>query len=177
MEVKDRIEHVLRAQNITATQLAEMMGIQRSGISHILSGRNNPSMDFIVKFKESFPEYNLEWLLLGNGPKTGYEQARQQKLHIPQPDLFEAVTEKEEIASIKKDESKAAHVSASDGQNNDVIDKDGKKNILNMEVHDEKKIAPAKTEQVLKNDNPIKQVERIIFFYDDGSFEMFHPSR
>jgi transcriptional regulator with XRE-family HTH domain len=175
MEIKDRIEHVLRAQNITATQLAEMMGIQRSGISHILSGRNNPSMDFIVKFKESFPEYNLEWLLLGNGPKTGYEQVRQQKLHVPIPDLFEAVAEKKEIESFQNDEQKAAQVSELTETN-----KDGSQVVAEIEDFSEdfqeKKIAPAKNEQVLQKDNPIKHVKRIIFFYSDGSFEMFHPS-
>lgn len=176
MEIKDRIEHVLRAQNITATQLAEMMGIQRSGISHILSGRNNPSMDFIVKFKESFPEYNLEWLMLGNGPKTGYEQARQQKLQVPQADLFEAIAEKEEIERIQHNEPKTVNVNESNETNREGSKIDAERNVFSEDFQQEKKIAPAKTEQVLQNDNPLKQVKRIIFFYSDGSFEMFQPS-
>lgn len=176
MDIKDRIEHVLRAQNITATQLAEMMGIQRSGISHILSGRNNPSMDFIVKFKESFPEYNLEWLLIGNGPKTGYEQVRQQKLHVPQPELFEAVVEKEEKDTLKRDELKVTSVSGLNETKGEGLKAITERNEFKDDFQQEKKIAPAKTEQVLQNDNPIKQVKRIIFFYNDGSFEMFHPS-
>lgn len=70
MDIKDRIAHVLSIKNISATQLAEEMEVQRSGISHILSGRNNPSLDFITKLKGTFPEFSLDWLLLGKGPVT-----------------------------------------------------------------------------------------------------------
>lgn len=52
---------------ISSTQLAEKMGVQRSSISHILSGRNKPSFDFIVKLMEQFPELNADWVLLGKG--------------------------------------------------------------------------------------------------------------
>jgi transcriptional regulator with XRE-family HTH domain len=73
-DMKERIEHILRAQNLTAAEFAEKLGIQASGMSHILSGRNNPSLDFVMKLKAAFPEYNFDWLLLGVGPMTSYEQ-------------------------------------------------------------------------------------------------------
>jgi transcriptional regulator with XRE-family HTH domain len=69
-EMKDRIAHVIRAKNLTAAEFALRLGIQPSNISHLLSGRNNPSLDFVKKLKETFPEYNLDWIIFGRGPVT-----------------------------------------------------------------------------------------------------------
>lgn len=71
--MKDRIEHIIRAKNLTATEFAEKLGVQPSGISHVLSGRNNPSLDFVKRLKETFPEYNLDWIIFGTGPMTSSE--------------------------------------------------------------------------------------------------------
>lgn len=69
-EMKDRIAHIIRAQNLTAAEFALRLGIQPSNISHLLSGRNNPSLDFVKKLKETFPEYTLDWIIFGRGPMT-----------------------------------------------------------------------------------------------------------
>ena len=69
-EMKDRIAHIIRAKNLTAAEFAIRLGIQPSNISHLLSGRNNPSLDFVRKLKETFPEYNLDWIIFGRGPMT-----------------------------------------------------------------------------------------------------------
>ena len=69
-EMKDRIAHIIRAQNLTAAEFALRLGIQPSNISHLLSGRNNPSLDFVKKLKETFPEYSLDWIVFGRGPMT-----------------------------------------------------------------------------------------------------------
>jgi transcriptional regulator with XRE-family HTH domain len=68
--IKDRLSHILRAKNLTATQFAELMQIQPSNVSHLLSGRNKPSLDFLIKLKEVLPEYNYEWIILGKKPIT-----------------------------------------------------------------------------------------------------------
>lgn len=68
--IKERLAHILRAKNLTATQFAEMMHIQPSNVSHLLSGRNKPSLDFLVKIKEIFPEYSFDWIILGKKPIT-----------------------------------------------------------------------------------------------------------
>ena len=68
--MKDRIAHIIRAQNLTAAEFALRLGIQPSNISHLLSGRNNPSLDFVKKLKETFPEYSLDWIIFGKGPMT-----------------------------------------------------------------------------------------------------------
>ena len=69
-EMKDRIAHIIRAKNLIAAEFALRLGIQPSNISHLLSGRNNPSLDFVKKLKETFPEYNLDWIIFGRGPIT-----------------------------------------------------------------------------------------------------------
>lgn len=70
-----RIEAILTAKDLTQTQFAASINIQRSTLSHILSGRNKPSLDFVLKVVEAFPEINIEWLTLGIGEmyKAGYE--------------------------------------------------------------------------------------------------------
>jgi len=65
--MRDRLLQVMNHLGLTATRLADEIGVQRSGISHILSGRNQPSYDFIVKIMNKYPEINIEWLLNGNG--------------------------------------------------------------------------------------------------------------
>lgn len=71
--MKDRIEHIMRAKNLKASDLATLLGIQASGVSHILAGRNKPSLEFVKRIKETFPEYNLDWIIFGTGPITTSE--------------------------------------------------------------------------------------------------------
>lgn len=72
--IKDRLSHIIRAKNLTATQFAEMMQIQPSNVSHLLSGRNKPSLDFLIKLKDVFPEYSFDWIILGKKPITVSER-------------------------------------------------------------------------------------------------------
>lgn len=65
--MKDRLQQFLDLKNISAARLADMMGIQRSALSHILGGRNKPSFDFISKFITLFPYVNAEWFITGKG--------------------------------------------------------------------------------------------------------------
>lgn len=62
-----RIRTILNNEDISASKLAEKLGVQRSSISHILSERNKPSLEFIQKLIESFPSINPEWVLNGKG--------------------------------------------------------------------------------------------------------------
>ena len=83
--MKDRIAHIMRAKNLKASDFAALLGIQPSGISHILSGRNQPSLEFVKKIKETFPEYNLDWIIFGTGPITTSEQFQSKPVE-PLPD-------------------------------------------------------------------------------------------
>lgn len=66
--MKDRIECLLEKQNLTPTRFADMIGLNRSALSHIISGRNKPSLDVITKILQSFPNLNSDWLLFGKEP-------------------------------------------------------------------------------------------------------------
>lgn len=65
--MNQRIELLLRIKDVTASKFADMLGVQPSNISHIISGRNKPSLDFVVKVVEAFPDISLEWLIFGKG--------------------------------------------------------------------------------------------------------------
>jgi transcriptional regulator with XRE-family HTH domain len=62
-----RLEKVIDFYGETASSFAEKIGVQRSSISHILSGRNKPSLDFVLKVLAIYPEVELYWLLNGKG--------------------------------------------------------------------------------------------------------------
>lgn len=66
-EIKDRILRILTSENLSSSKFAEIVGVQRSSISHILSGRNKPSLDFLQKILSTFPTINADWLIIGKG--------------------------------------------------------------------------------------------------------------
>lgn len=100
----NRINLIMRAKNITAKQFAEEIGIQPSGMSHILGGRNNPSLEFAMKVLRRYPEIDANWLLLGRGAMYGGEAAVQQPVAEPQVsgelDFAPDVTAPEESAPL-----------------------------------------------------------------------------
>lgn len=63
----NRLQKVMDYYGESASSFAEKIGVQRSSISHILSGRNKPSLDFVLKVLSSFPEVELYWLMNGKG--------------------------------------------------------------------------------------------------------------
>lgn len=66
-EFAKRLEYLLKHYELNASSFAEEIEVGRSSISHILSGRNKPSLDFILKILHSYPEINLYWLMNGKG--------------------------------------------------------------------------------------------------------------
>ncbi len=87
--MKERLKEFLRAENKSSAQLAEEIGVQPSGISHILSGRNKPSLDFVLKMLEKYSFISTEWFLFGKGDM--YKDESVQK-------LFEDSMENNEIS-------------------------------------------------------------------------------
>ena len=63
MEWTDRFTKVIEYSGLTPAEFAEEIGVQRSSISHIVSGRNKPSLDFITKVKSAFPKLEWDWLI------------------------------------------------------------------------------------------------------------------
>lgn len=68
MDLADRIRTIITVNNLTTSSFADKVGVQRSGVSHILNGRNRPSMDFLLKVLEAFPRVDAGWLLTGKSP-------------------------------------------------------------------------------------------------------------
>jgi predicted transcriptional regulator len=64
-EFSKRLQNVIDYYDETASGFAEKIGVQRSSISHVLSGRNKPSLDFVMKVLQAYPEVELYWLLNG----------------------------------------------------------------------------------------------------------------
>lgn len=62
-----RLELILEYYALNASSFADKIGVQRSSLSHLLSGRNKPSLDFVLKILDVYPEVDLYWLLNGKG--------------------------------------------------------------------------------------------------------------
>ncbi len=76
IEFISRLRIIIDYYNLSSSTFADAIEVQRSSISHLMSGRNKPSLDFVMKVVDKFPEVDLYWLLNGNGnfPKTKKEE-------------------------------------------------------------------------------------------------------
>ncbi len=86
--MKDRLLKIIKHYSLTSSRFADELGVQRSGISHIISGRNQPSYDFIVKLMKLYPEINPDWLLMGSGSMFRTPVSIKTS---PEPDLFNQI--------------------------------------------------------------------------------------
>ena len=94
-----RLNILMDYYEISAALLAEKIEVQRSSISHILSGRNKPSLEFVLKILKAFPEVELYWLLNGVGSFP-----KQAEVNASAPTLFSEI----ETPKVKIDEPKAS---------------------------------------------------------------------
>ena len=151
-----RLETIFDYYGLTASSFADKINVQRSSISHLLSGRNKPSLDFILKVIESFPEVELLWLLNGKG-------------NFPKGE--NSIFEKDDIAPIQKTENED-EINSSDLFSNNVTESENEKNRV--------------FENISKNfsntevfNNPINSlndnsdIEQIVVFYKDGTFKTY----
>lgn len=108
--MRERIIEFLKSENKTSAQFADEIGVQPSGVSHILSGRNKPSLDFVLKMLKKYKFLSTEWLLFGKG--TMYREPEfpdlfsQPAEHIPDKNENEKIyidTEKDNIQDKKTD--------------------------------------------------------------------------
>lgn len=84
-----RLEAVLDYYSLNAATFADKIGVQRSSLSHLLSGRNKPSLDFVLKIIEEFPDIDLYWILLGKGNFPKQENRNEVKDDIlPYPNIL-----------------------------------------------------------------------------------------
>ncbi len=145
--MKERLLDFLKAENKSSAQLAEEIGVQASGISHILSGRNNQSLDFVLKMLEKYQFLSTDWLLFGKG--SMYKDIKMQTLF----DENIGINQDDDPKLIKNEPRKS-----------EIEFQDIRKDQLNKDS-----AVPFK--------NRTSAVEKIVWFYDNNSFEEYFPQR
>jgi len=100
MSISERLQMVIKMNGMTNASFADAIGVQRSSISHVLSGRNNPSVDFIQKILDTFPKVDANWLVAGR--KVGRVS---EVVTDPAPVLTDLVAE----SSVVEDEEPAPY--------------------------------------------------------------------
>lgn len=128
-EFNQRLQQILSYYDLNASSLAEQIGVQRSSISHLMSGRNKPSLEFVLKLLEHFPEVDLYWLLNGRGhfpkkkevtPKEGLSPVPVSKSNT---DLFSQTDSKESSPTEAVENNKVSIAEVSKEKANSPIDR------------------------------------------------------
>jgi len=146
----ERIKAIMNHYQLRAAQFSDAIGMQRSAVSHVLSGRNKPSLDFVLRIKKKFPEISLNWLTMGMG--SMFENESPLTDSVPQ-NLFSmpSAPEKETLHKATFPE-----------------------NIKPVAAKSEVKDEEAAYYGVQKPDG---RVMRVLFVYDDGTFSEYIPRK
>lgn len=147
--MKEKLEYLCTMTGHNASSLAKLIGVEASAISHIKSNRNKPSLDFMVKILQAFPEVNPDWLLLDSD--QFYRDGASVR-HSP-TECVDAITE---------DAPSLFAAPLVERENCD----------SQLPKSEEKNVAPS---IFPIGSNPSKQVERIIVLYTDKSFDSYSP--
>lgn len=153
--MREKLLKLMKYEKLSSSRLAEILEIQPSSISHILSGRNKPSFDFLVKILRRFPTLNPDWLLLDSDQM--YRQS----------DESAALKDNQVIAPISTSTRQAG--SSEHRQNNSSNDSSVANN------NSTKRTTPTEL-PFTNNQNVNKTIERVIVLYSDKSFEAFNIS-
>ncbi|MCT4602064.1 MAG: helix-turn-helix domain-containing protein [Marinifilum sp.] len=145
--MKDRIVQLINNEGLSSSKFADTIGVQRSSISHILSGRNKPSLDFVQKIKYSFPHVNIDWIIFGEGEM--YKTKEPAKLFDNEMIQFE---KEEETPNTSSQPPKLKKESAS------------------------KPINQPESFPEMNSFVPGKQIEKVVVFYTDKTFREYNPS-
>ena len=146
----NRLKQFLTMENISPARFAEELGIQRSGISHLLSGRNKPSFEFLQKMMSAYPDLNAEWLILGKGRPFKSDR------FVPETDVQPPFFVEPDDSATQPDEDLFTDYQEFDA---DITPEQLAENRVND-------APPARTPS--KNG---KFIDRIIVLYSDGTFE------
>ena len=163
--MKERLVQLLDLEQLTPSKFADIIGVQRSSVSHVISGRNKPSFDFLQKTLKAFPGLNADWLMLGGG--TMYDQMGRDV----SGNLFATPSEPSE-ASFPDDLFSE--------------DQDSVQNVDSKEAFREPpasaKIDPIpipdtdKTSKVVLKEDSMRKIVQVMVIYDDDTFKSFGPS-
>ena len=110
--MKDRFKQILEHTGASASEFADKLGVQRSAVSHILSGRNNPSLEFLQKVLIHYPQISPDWLLLGTGNITRYSSVNANNQKEAPSKLVEASVEARKSKNTDVKEIKPSDVSS-----------------------------------------------------------------
>ena len=147
--MREKLLNLMKSEQLTASKLAELLDIQPSGISHILSGRNKPSFDLVQKILRRFPRVNPDWLLLDKD-----EMYRTIDIE-PQPATSQSISTDELDGTMQQSPESGMTAPAT--------------NSINASTSAQQ-IAAA---YAPKNGN----VKRVIVLFDDHTFESYEVSR
>ncbi len=146
----DRISQILKTKKLSASQFAVSIGVQPSSVSHVLSGRNKPSLDFISKILSTYPDINAEWLIMGKGEVIDTEPKKPVDSH----------TRKTGQTSFDLDNEATRDNKGNSGKTETKI----------PETLNEK---PAEKPVISGDDG----VEKIVLFYKNGTFREYIPGK
>ncbi|NIF05018.1 helix-turn-helix transcriptional regulator [Chryseobacterium sp. Tr-659] len=178
MSLNERISKIIEYSNLTPSEFADEIDVQRSSISHITSGRNKPSLEFIIKIKSRFPELLWDWLVTGEGemlksqlPETEIlnEPDEEEKVKpTPLPDLFTMMNNDEEFGT---DENDTEVPQTSLGES--VISSQSK---APEKISDSQQLGNSNDQSIIQAlGNQTDKIKRIVLFYENGKFESFEP--
>lgn len=149
--MKEKLEIIRVNENMNASELAKKLGVEASAISHIRSGRNKPSFDFVVKILAAFPHINPDWLLLDRGP---YER----------DGMVAPIDSSKESKSVS-DVTPSPGVTLFDAVDNTPLS-EPQNEVRNVDI-------PA----LSRCSSSDKTVQRIIVLYSDNSFDSYLPAK
>ena len=168
--MKDRLIQLLDLEQLSPSKFADIIGVQRSSISHVISGRNKPSFDFLQKTLKAFPGLNASWLMLGDG--TMYEQMGRNV----SGNLFDSPVESEELSEENTPATEESHTEIRSPET-----------AISGETEAEDTLeAPAPTdetdtrmpEEALKElaSSTRKRIVQVMVIYEDDTFRAFTPA-
>lgn len=169
--MKERLAQFLQSEGLTAVKFAEIMEVQPSSISHLLSGRNKPNFDFISRLLLRFPDLNPDWMINGIGEiyKSKLKQVGQ-KTHEVNQGIVTNVNEEPKSTNEKL---------ITDVNDVNILDFQLDTNDDKAEINDVTDVNGSQTQSApISNSIPVaaedKRVTRVILFFDNGSFEEYH---
>lgn len=164
MNINDKIKQILIDKNLTPSYFADEIGVQRSSISHILSGRNRPSFDIIQKIIRRFPDLGYEWIMEEDTQLTN--PSGQLSYGVPRNGQPSFVDRRDRFTN-QPSVSTASPMNARN-QRNEIPPVFPQASASPVDSSTNSDPSPAMLVE--------KKVERILIFYTDGSFREYSPS-
>ncbi|HIP32053.1 MAG TPA: XRE family transcriptional regulator [Crocinitomicaceae bacterium] len=94
MLIQERVKLIIKANNETPSSFADKIGLKRSNLSHVLSGRNKPSLDFLSKIIDNYPKVNASWLITGTTRDGDFQEEQTKSISQVGADASERIIER-----------------------------------------------------------------------------------